>query len=371
MNVVYVYADKPHEWNCSEWRCSVPARAIRRTGRHRAELLNIRDFGENTPEAQQVCETADVIVVQRNLFGPVLSAIQHWKARDKTIIADFDDAYNLMHTSNGAYPFWAEGVVQAEGKPAQKMEPPPLTQFKWGLRLAHAATVPSKRLADDWQPYTEMVYVPNYIDLEQYKNAAPEPHEGIIIGWGGSMSHLQSFTGSGVAAALKRVCRARPQVKVMICGNDQRILECLPIPENQKLYHPWVPYNDWARVLAKYDIGLAPLQGAYDERRSWIKVLEYMVMKVPWVASEGPAYNDLRSYGWLVKNTPSAWERVLLDVIDHLEEYKGEAAGEPYLFGIAQSIDENIEQVLAIYAEIQARTVGAARQASPAFIGFA
>lgn len=369
MNIIYVYADQPHEWNCSEWRCAVPARAIQRTGRHRAWMLSIQDFSQNTPEAQEVCGQADVIVVQRNLFGQVLSAMQHWKARDKTIIVDFDDAYNLMHPSNGAYEFWIEGLVHRNGKPVQKMEPPPLTQFKWGLRLAHAAAVPSKRLADDWQSYTEMIYVPNYIDLDQYKNATPEPHEGIIIGWGGSMSHLQSFTGSGVAAALKRVCRARPQVKVMICGNDRRILEYLPIPPEQKLYHPWVPHNEWANVLAKFDIGLAPLQGPYDERRSWIKILEYMVMKIPWVASEGPAYSDLRRFGWLVKNTPSAWERVLLDVIDHLDEYKQDAAGEPYLFGIAQSIDENIEKVLAKYAEIHARTVGAARPAAATFIG--
>lgn len=369
MNIVYVFADQPHEWNCSEWRCAVPARAIQRTGRHWAELLSIQDFASNTPDAQRLCAAADIIVVQRNLFGPVLAAIQHWKARDKTIIADFDDAYHLMHPSNSAYKFWMEGVITAEGKPVQKMDPPPLTQFKWGLRLAHAAAVPSKRLADDWQSYTEMMYVPNYIDLEQYKNITAEPHEGIVIGWGGSMSHLQSFTGSGVAAALKRVCKARPQVKVLICGNDRRILEYLPIPPEQKLYHPWVPHNEWPRVLAKMDIGLAPLHGAYDERRSWIKVLEYMVMKIPWVASEGPAYAEQRRYGWLVKNNPSAWERVLLDVIDHLDEYKLEAAGEPYLFGIAQSIDENIEKVLSIYGDVHARTVGVGRQAIPMFVG--
>lgn len=358
MDVVYVYADSPEEWNSSEWRCAIPAGAINRTGRHRATLISIDDFAWNTPKAQGVCEDADVIVVQRNLFGPVLSAIQHWKARDKTVIADFDDAYDLMPTSNANYSFWNEGKIPQRGPNGEieylKIDPPPLTQFKWGLRLVHAATTPSRRLSDDWRDYNQIHHLPNYIDLGKFQNVPPQEHEGVIVGWGGSVSHLQSFSKS-ILQALRRVCVARPAVKVMICGNDRRIFDRLPLPAEQKILHPWVPYEKWPKVLAKFDIGLAPLQGAYDERRSWIKVLEYMVMKIPWVASGGPAYNELRPYGWLVENTSDAWERVLLDVIDHLDEYKAEAAREPYLFGISQGIDENVGKVLDIYTTISHR----------------
>jgi glycosyltransferase involved in cell wall biosynthesis len=365
MKVIYVYADSSLEWNCSEWRCAVPERAINRAGRNNAEMLSIADFGENTPAAQALCESADVIVVQRNLFGPVLSAIQHWKARDKVVIADFDDAYNLMPPDNVSYPFWSQGILNSpDGKP-KRMDPLPLTQFKWGLRLVHAGTVPSKRLADDWQSFTEMHYLPNFIDLKYYENITYQKHEGVIIGWGGSLSHLQSFSGSGVMTALKRVCRARPQVKVMICGSDRRIVEHLSLPHDRIIYRPWVPYNEWAQVLANFDIGIAPLYGSYDERRSWIKVLEYMVMKIPWVASEGPAYQDLRAYGWLVKNTPSSWERVLLDIVDHLGDYKNEASGDPYLFGISQSVDENVNKILSTYASIYERVMGNVLKPSP------
>ena len=357
MRIVYVYADTPAEWNCSEWRCAVPARAINRTQRHSAELLSITDFAHNTPHAQLVCSQADIIVVQRNLIGPVLSAIQHWKARDKVVIADFDDAYNLMPPSNVSYAYWHQGLVKGSNGQVDKIDPPPLTQFKWGLRLVHAATTPSKRLGDDWRSYTEIHYLPNYIDLEKYQRAVAEPHEGVIIGWGGSMSHLQSFKESGLISALKAVCQKRPDVKVMLCGSDTRIGNLLDLPINQKILQPWVPYNDWAQTLSKFDIGLAPLYGAYDDRRSWIKVLEYMVMKIPWVASEGPASNELRPYGWLVKNTAGAWERVLLDMIDHLEDHKSEATKDPYLFGISQGIDENVEKIISIYTTIASRVL--------------
>ncbi len=358
MNIVYIFADKPVEWNCSEWRCAIPARAINRTKRHRAEMLSLDDFASNTPAALAACDLADIIIVQRNLFGRVLSAIQHWKARDKVMIADFDDAYQLMHPSNASYTFWGKGLVLRAGSSPEKIDPPPLTQFKWGLRLVHAATVPSKRLADDWQAYAPMYYLPNYIDLKLYENIIPAPHDGITIGWGGSLSHYQSFTGSGIQEALQRVCRARPRVKVMICGNDRRIFDQLPVSSAQKIYHPAVPFDQWPSVLSHFDIGLAPLHGDYDERRSWIKVLEYMVMRIPWVGSEGPAYHELRDYGWLVNNTPSAWERVLLDMVDNLPNYKAEAACEPYLFGISQSVDENVNEILGIYQAIAFQAFG-------------
>jgi hypothetical protein len=367
MNIVYIFADNEKEWNCSEWRCAVPARAINRTRRHTAELISIHDYIENTPAAEAACNSADIIVVQRNLFGPVLSRIQHWKAHDKVVIADFDDAYDLMPSTNPASLFWEKGIlVDGEGRP-QKMEPPPLTQFKWGLRLVHAATVPSKRLADDWQALTNVHYLPNYIDLQRYEDCVPDSHEGVIIGWGGSISHLQSFTGSGVLAALKRVCQARPQVKVMICGPDRRVFYQLPISKEQKIYSPWVPYTEWAKTLVKFDIGLAPLSGPYDDRRSWIKVLEYMVMKKPWLASDGPAYQELKRYGWLVKNTPGVWERSLLDMVDHLDDYRREAASEAYFFGISQSIDENVYRLIDVYTSILNRVSGEVDQMETGF----
>ena len=358
MNIVYVFADTPQEWNCSEWRCAVPARALNRSARHHAELLSIDEFRHNTAQAEAVCTQAEVIVVQRNLFGPVLSTMQHWKAREKAIVVDFDDAYPLMPTSNPNYMFWSQGIVRRTGEPDQRIDPLPLVQFKWGLRLAHGATVPSKRLADDWHSFADLYYLPNYIELKPYENVTRQSHEGIIIGWGGSASHLQSLCESGVMAALKRVCRARPQVKVMICGNDTRILNALPVPTQQKLHQPWTPYAEWGKALVQFDIGLAPLYGAYDERRSWIKVLEYMVMKIPWVATEGPAYQDFDSYGWLVKNTPGSWERILLDMVDHIDDYRARAAGEPYLFGISQNIDENIDRMVEIYDTISRKAFG-------------
>jgi glycosyltransferase involved in cell wall biosynthesis len=216
--------------------------------------------------------------------------------------------------------------------------------------------MPSAQLAEDWRSYTETYYLPNYMELDRYLEVIPQPHEDVIIGWGGSLSHVQSFVDSGVLTALKTVCKARPNVKVMICG-DERVYQLLQVPANQKIFQPWVSYKEWPQQLAYYDIGIAPLCGAYDQRRSWIKIMEYMCMKIPWIASDGPAYHSLRSYGWLVQNKSNAWERILLDMVDNLAGHKMEALSDPFLFSLSQSIDQNVDKIIALYQSIQAKYV--------------
>jgi len=356
MNIVFAYSDSPEDWNCSEWRCAVPARAINRTKRHRAELISLADFAYNSSSAINICDQADIIVVECHLIGPVLSSIQYWKARDKAVIVDFNSAFNLLPISDPKYNYWFRGINSSNNyypiNIPERVNPPPFTQFKLGLGLVHAATVPSRRMVDDWKDLTFVYHLPNYIDLEMYQNVSLKPHQGVNIGWGGSISYYSSFKNSGLIDALIRVCEQRPEVKIIIASGNRYIYDHLPIPERQKELVPKVSNSSWPQVLSQFDIGLAPLFGPYDERRSYVKLLEYMIMKIPWVASESSAFSELRDYGWLVGNNPDSWVSVLLDLVDNLQEYKVEASRLPYLFGISQSIDENVNKLITIYQDV-------------------
>lgn len=360
MNITYVYADQPFEWNTSNWRCVMPARAINRTGRHSANLLSLADFERNTPDAQNMCGKSDIIIVERNLRGEILNAILRWKARGKVLIANFDDAYQYIEPSNISYTYWIDGKINYRDQDGVEktsyLKPTPLTQFKWGLRYCHGITTPSKVLARDWENFSLSYYLPNYFEVSHYLSAGAQPHDGIVIGWGGSMSHFQSFTDSGVLNALKRVCALRPNVKILICG-DKRVFDQIKLPEDQKEFQPFVPYEKWPNAIARYDIGLAPLQGDYDKRRSWIKPMEYMLLKIPWIASDGPAYEDLAAYGKLVRNTPEAWEKAILDMVDNLANYR-KAAGEAYQYATSQDITLRVNDMLNIYAEIARKAAG-------------
>ena len=82
-----------------------------------------------------------------------------------------------------------------------------------------------------------------------------------------------------------------------------------------------------------------------------------MTMKIPWIASDGPAYHFLRSYGWLVQNKSNAWERILLDMVDNLDGHKAEAISDPFLFSLSQGIDQNVDKIVSLYQSIQAKHV--------------
>ena len=349
MNVVYVLTETPQPWNASEWRCAIPAKAIQRTGVHEAGLINLAEFSDGSPREKKLCAAADLIVIDRHLFGPVLERVQYWKSQGKTVIVDFDAATQLLPNfiananSNNAHQM--NRLIETKTLPSLA------TQFKIGLRLVDGATVSTYPLANDWQSLTNMQVLPDYIDIDKYCQVTALEHPGTVIGWGGSALQSSGFIESGAAEGLKIVTEARPEVRVVICG-DEQLFEDLPVRDSQKVFVDDVTNENWASLLAGFDIGIAPAFGEFGQRMSGNKVLEYLVMKIPWVASEGPAYHAYKGYGDIVTNTPQAWANSLLERVDHLADYRMQAAGAPFLFGISHSIDDHVDVFINTYQRI-------------------
>lgn len=352
MKVVYIYADLPQEFNTSNWRCVIPSQGLERNG-HESAYFHVNEFAQNDKEVEEWCASSDVIVVERNLFGDVLVRMQYWKVRNKIVVCNFDDAYNLMTPDNPSYRFWflnkGDGINDKGEKQELTYVPPPMIQFKWGLRVSAAAMLPSKVLMDDWKEYVDVYYVPNYLDLEKYTVEKPV-HKGIIIGWGGSLSHLNSFSGNGILRALKKVCKNHPEIRIMITG-DRRVFEKIDLPEDRIIYQNYVPFSHWPIVMSNFDIGIAPLAGEYDKRRSLIKLLEYMAMKIPWVGSDNNSYDSIKQYGQVIKNDYFTWLHALEDTISNIEKYR-EKAEEGYKFAVSQSVDNNVDYIVETYNQV-------------------
>ena len=351
MKVLYVYADTPQEWNCSEWNCIIPAKSINKTENHTAKTLFINDFVKNSEETQEMCREADIIMVERNYFGDTLTIMQYWKVRNKAIGAIFDDAYDIMHPKNISYNFWTHGEIKYKQSPEGEektgfMKPKPIEQFRWGLSMVKGVQVPSVNLAKDWSKYGPTYYVHNFLDMDKYLNIEPlypkENKDEIIIGWCGSMSHYASFYDSGVLQGLRRITKKYPQVKVIISG-DKRIFDLLEV--KNKMYQPFVPANQWTPLLKTMDIGLCPLAGEYDKRRSWIKALEWMALKVPFIATNYPTYNELHDYGMMTENGYKNWEESISKMIEEYPKYKELAETKSFEFAQSQSSYINIEKV--------------------------
>lgn len=357
MNVLYVFADSENELNCSKHNCWFPAEAVNKIEGNQGICIHVDKFTSNTVEVQEVVTKADIIIVERNLFGDTLSVMQYWKGRGKTILTIFDDAYDLIHELNPAYPFWIKSEVTVTDKETGKEYtlnafPKPLDMLVWGIQISKGLQVPSLALASDWRKYNNTYYVPNYIRIDKYLNVEPLfPHDDIIIGWGGSLSHLSSFNESGVLPALKEIVKRYKNVRVMITG-DKKVFDAVDIPENKKVFSGFVKEEDFPRLLKTFDIAIAPLSGEFDKRRSRIKVLEYMALQIPWIASDYPPYHEFREFGMMTKNTPLDWETKLRLAVKHNVKLKDKAKGPAFEYAKGQSYDANIQNTLGLYMSL-------------------
>lgn len=367
MKISFVYADKAEELNTSIYRNIIPWMSFTKSNLgHKAYLIPIHLFEQNSLEANNALADSDIIIVERNLFGDVLTRMMYWIVRGKIVIANYDDYYEGIEETNASYSFWNKAeIVQKEittveenykyiysdkyYKNTKKIKknierlvkktgyPHPLFQFKLGLKIAHAQIMPSKYMTRKYNKLSPTYYVPNYFVTQNYLGVDKDQRDYLVIGWGGSLSHLQSFKDSGVIQALEEIIKERDNVKLLVCG-DKRLLEVINIPDDKKLFHPYVKNEQWGHVIAKnFDIGLAPLEGEYDKCRSLIKPIEYMLTKTPYVASYGEAYKELAGIGGLgnfIKNSKDAWKIRLLSVIDNYDLEKEKMNGKPYEYAL-------------------------------------
>jgi len=135
--------------------------------------------------------------------------------------------------------------------------------------------------------------------------------ERLTVGWAGGMSHLNDWMEA--ATPLAGVLAANPDVDMHFVGIDYS-----PLLKRECRYTPWKP-DVWEYYQGiDFDIGLAPLADTpFNSCKSHIKVLEYMALGIPVIASDAPAYRDLvvdGVTGFLVRNE-AEWESRLTELI--------------------------------------------------------
>ncbi|MGY5875153.1 MAG: glycosyltransferase [Candidatus Thorarchaeota archaeon] len=354
MNIVYVYADVEREWNCSEWRCAIPTRAINKDGEHHADMVFIKDWVEGEADATEKTKQADIVIVQRNAFGDVLRNIHDWRIRGKPVAIDVDDGYHVMPRYVNAYSHWIEGKSMVKSTGRKFIMPyKPFEQLIWGVKMCDGLTTPSFRLAQDWQEYTEHVHVvPNYPDIDMYKLDEKIVDDEFIIGWGGSHAHIESWKKSGIISALRAVVKENDHVKLLLAG-DPRVKKLINLPRGRVEYQKKVPHSEWHTILKRFNIGIVPLAGEYDKRRSWIKALEYMIVGIPWIGTDYDIYGGIQHpYGQMVDNTYKSWYGALTEMVTNYPTWKRTAEAGQQMVLRNYAIDINVNKIIDTYAYI-------------------
>ena len=349
----------PQEFNCSFHNCINPSVAINKTGVHTSKCIHVNDFIKNTPEVQQLCKDADIIMVERNLFSDTLTMMMYWKVRGKAIGVIFDDAYRKLNKDNPAYSFWEFGEIKHQDMSGEvsvtKINPPPKVQLEWGVHMSKGLQTVSQALCDDWTEWNDTYLIHNHLAMDRYRNVTqplfPHSKDEIWIGWTGSLSHRYSFEWSGIMMAYRKICRKYPNVKILITG-DKKIYDELDISNKKKMFCAFVPSEQYPALIKSLDICTIPLAGEYDKRRSQIKPLECLALRVPFIASNYPNYNHLAEYGKFTENGKENWEDAISEVIDNIAVYREKAEDVGFKFALTQDIDLHVQERIDLYQKL-------------------
>lgn len=305
---------------CAYYRVQLPLKTLSthtQGGAHLGGKWHTR-FGRKLPltereqqmhadgQAAAMAERYDVVIGQQLGAGGT-GADQVWHAmarhRDRhggpMLVFETDDNLMAMH---GGHLDEAKLEMRARAQ-----------TYRRAVEVADVVTCTTPALAEalaPWNPHVRVI--PNYVDGKMLLLPGGGQHikregyplwpadEHVLIGWGGSSTHIRDF--ALVWPALKRLLGQRRDV----CFVSMGVAHHVDDPAFGR-YHKrdqlhglaWMdmdkrPWSEYYTRLGWYDVGLAPLDvNPFNEAKSWIKALEYLTMGVVPVVSASPEYRRL------------------------------------------------------------------------------
>ncbi len=157
------------------------------------------------------------------------------------------------------------------------------------LGLADVVTTTSPVLAEQYRAWgaAEVHVVENYLP-DYYAAERPPRGAGLTIGWTAAGEHAHDLRALGIRETLARLLDAHPEVRVVSAGIQ------LGLPRERYTYTEVVQYQQLARYVGSFDVGIAPIADVpFNRAKSNVKIKEYAAMGVPWLASPIGPYAGL------------------------------------------------------------------------------
>lgn len=279
---------------CRHYRSYVPMQGLERLG-HQIAICESAGRGlpseyDNPPELAR----CDAILGYRMMFNNVRAVRQAMAAGAAFIWDTDDDLNNIPHDSELFRTLGARQVSEL----AQRM-----TQL---MRMADVVTTTTTQLARKQQRLgaKRTVVIPNYLPSGAVRPPRPAARgrEQIVIGWVAGAEHRVDSKRVPVVKALRRLLAQHPHVRVESAG------VALPLPADRYRHYSWVDMARLPDLLARWDVGIAPLANIpFNRARSDVKLKEYGAVGLPWLASpvgpylglgEGQGGHLVPDWGW-------------------------------------------------------------------------
>lgn len=259
------------------------------------DVVLAMDGEQLRPEMVRGC---DVVHVHRFHEARMRQIAEDLRAAGTAIVWDNDDDLTEAPGRRG------KGALESQRREAG---------MRAMIRLADVVTTPSAVLADQYRAWgaAHVEVVENYLPASYAVGAAP-PHDGVRIGWAAALEHRFDLVELGLREVLIDLLDARPDVHVVSVGLD------LGLPSERYRHQPRVQYPELGRLVAGFDVGIAPLADVpFNRARSNVKLKEYAAAGVPWLASPVGPYAGLgrRQGGELAADGewPAALDRLARD----------------------------------------------------------
>ena len=249
----------------------------------------------------------DVVFIQKGILSTNLRGLDRLLARSGApLVFDLDDLmYGRSHTEfRSPLLRWVQDPDQTKKISSQ----------------ARAVIVGNQFLKEEALRYNPNVFmIPTPVDTNRFspqEKPVRKNSEEIILGWIGMETTLPYlFPLQEVFFQLSRRFSIRLKLITRI-GRLRHPFEGYPVEIT-----PW-SYETEVREMADFDIGVMPLpQEQWSEGKCGLKLLQYMAMGLPSVASATGANRDILDEGQdgFLANTPGEWTRKLSLLIENKE----------------------------------------------------
>jgi glycosyltransferase involved in cell wall biosynthesis len=326
----------------SNYRAYQPMQALARRGHE----LSLNRAGEAIDEAMALA--ADVVHIHRLAMPDLRQIVRHARRDGIGVVWDNDDDVAALPSENPNY---------ARLGPRGRREL--LAGVAEMLRLADVVTAPSAVLAERYraQGAQDVRVLENYLPRELLDPPRPQ-HDGVVVACLAGLEHAADYRALGIDAALRALMEAHPQLRVLSIG----VAHDLP-PERCE-HVPLAGFLDLGRILARADVGVAPLADtAWNRARSNVKLKEYAAAGLCWLASPTGPYLGMGEAqgGRLVAD--GDWHAALERLLVHGRERR-KLAKRAVRWARGERIEDHAQRWEAVLAEAVER--GRARGDGPA-----
>lgn len=251
--------------------------------------------------------TSKTVVFQRPGSFQMPEIIPILQDNGVKVVIDMDDSLSQIHPRNPAF---------------RSYDPRVNHKINWrhaarACKLADLVTVTTEGLAEEYGGHGRVVIIPNHIPERYLKIERPE-NDIPVVGWAGyTKTHVDDLR---VTKGMINQALSETTSKFAAYG-DKEIFNELGVRLRPPHEHwGFRSIMEYPKRLAGLDIGLVPLQSSsFNEKKSWLKGLEYASVGVVPVVTPIGDYKNLIDLGAaLPAATPKEWyDTVKMLIVDH------------------------------------------------------